>query len=141
MDVSHGGSAHRVMPRYEQPDPSMIFLERHGRVNLRALRTCHTVIMQTKAQHGTVTEDDIRGGLSIGARLSQLETAAHVKFVTDAATEHNKGRSRTFRGGQPVLPLRPDAIRTEGSFIAAITEVMVYKVIHSFIHSSPDVIQ
>lgn len=131
MDVgnSPSGSVHRTAPRYEQPDPSMIFLERHGRVNLRALRTCHAVLVQTKAQHGHVTEEDIRGGLSIGARLSQLETAAHVKFVTDAATDQKvRSRPTHFRGGQVVLPLRADVIRTEGAFITAITEVMMYKV-------------
>ncbi len=32
-------------------DPSIIFLDRHGRINLRALRSCHKFLQQSKKQH------------------------------------------------------------------------------------------
>ena len=32
-----------------------------------------------------ITLDDIRNGLALGARLSQLETAAHVSFILEGA--------------------------------------------------------
>ena len=70
-----------------------------------------------------MTQEDIRNGLASGSRLSQLEEAAHVTFVLEAALS----MPVIDRDNNVVFKLKPSVLDSEHSFIMAINDSIVTK--------------
>ena len=130
-----------------------------GRINLRAFRCCYKFLTQTRKQHvsilthtlsetysvvhgilffnylqGAFTEEHIRNGLLLGARLSQLETAAHVTFVMEGIMEPHKlmnykAQQQMYQKGDHHIAIYPrnGVFANEENFINGITIAMVKK--------------
>ena len=69
-----------------------------------------------------ITLDDIRNGLALGARLSQLETAAHVSFILEGAISPTLDKT-----DRVTLKLKHGATENERLFIQAITCTLTLK--------------
>ena len=69
-----------------------------------------------------ITLDDIRNGLALGARLSQLETAAHVSFILEGAISPILDKT-----DRVTLKLKQGATENERLFIQAITCTLTLK--------------
>lgn len=69
-----------------------------------------------------ITLDDIRNGLALGARLSQLETAAHVSFILEGAISPTLDKT-----DRVTLKLKQGATENERLFIQAITCTLTLK--------------
>lgn len=79
-------------------------------------------LLQHFLNKGMITLEDIRNGLALGARLSQLETAAHVSFILESTISPILDKT-----DRVTLKLKQGATENERLFIQAITNILTMK--------------